>query len=561
MKTNQLYYGDNLSILQNPEYFPNECVDLIYLDPPFNSKRPYNYILKDESGNTTDAQFQAFDDTWHWGPSAQKTFHDLVTDGPAQISITIDAIHRILGKNSLMAYLVMMTGRLVELHRVLKRTGSIYVHCDPTASHYLKIIMDAIFGAKHFRNEIIWQRTSSHNDAKKWARVHDVILYYTKSSRFTWIPVHTKHKSAYVKNFYRYEDERGVYRLDHIIRSKKMEKRPNLSYEFNGYTPEWGWRTEKKKLERLAAEDRLYWSKTGRPYLKRYLQDQKGTAIKDVITDINPLGGLSKENLGYQTQKPEALLERIILSSSNEGDVVLDPFCGCGTTIAAAANLKRRWIGVDINHISVTLQKARLADAHPDIKYEVIGEPQDVASARRLANDDEFQFEWWALSLVGAKPRQGEAGSRKGKKGADQGIDGIISFLANEKDNVGRTLVQVKSGKVGVKDIRDLVGAMDREKAAMGLFITLEPPTKDMLKEATAADFYTSDYWEQKYPRVQILTIEELFAGKVFQLPPRRRAFPAAPLAKPRGETRSFGGGFDGPVSISGAGSGQKMLL
>jgi site-specific DNA-methyltransferase (adenine-specific) len=519
MPDNKLYYGDNLDILRR--YIPDNSVDLIYLDPPFNSSRNYNVLFKDESGADSDAQIVAFEDTWHWGPTAEATYHDIVTTAPVRVSHMIGALREIIGTNQMMAYLVMMTARLVELHRVLKPTGSLYLHCDPTASHYLKMILDSIFGITNFRNEIIWQRTSSHNDSRKWGSVHDIIFYYTKSANFIWNQVYLDHDPNYVADFYRQKDDRGTYRLDHIIRSASMGKRPNLSYEYKGYTPEYGWRVVREKLEALDADNRIQWSKTGRPYLKRYLHEQKGTPIKSVITDINPVGAQAKERLNYPTQKPVELLERIISASSNPGDVVLDPFCGCGTAIAAAQKLGRKWIGIDVTHLSIALQKYRL-EAMFDLKagadFDVVGEPEDLGGARQLAREDRYQFQWWALSLVRARPLGGEAGSRTGKKGSDRGIDGEINFIDDKSGRAKRVLVQVKSGKVKSGDIRDLVGTLDREKAQIGVFITLEDPTRDMIAEAASAGFYESAMWGV-FPRLQILTISDLLGGAEIKMP------------------------------------------
>jgi site-specific DNA-methyltransferase (adenine-specific) len=532
---NRLYYGDNLDILRNREYFPNECVDLIYLDPPFNSSRNYNVLFKDESGTQSEAQIMAFEDTWHWGPTAEATYHQLVTDAPPRVSAAVGALRTIVGTNQMMAYLVMMTARLVELHRVLKATGSLYLHCDPTASHYLKIILDTIFGAENFRNEITWQRTSSHNDSKKWGAVHDTIFYYVKSSKYTWNPVFTAHDEDYVASFYTHKDERGVYRLDHIIRSASMGERPNLAYEYKGYTPRYGWRTVKDKLEALDADGRIEWSKSGRPYLKRYLDEQKGTPIKDVVVDISPVGAQAKERLNYPTQKPVALLERIIAVSSNPGDVILDPFAGCGTAIAAAQILGRKWIGIDITHLSIALLKYRMEqmfELKAGTDFSVLGEPEDIGAAKQLARDDRYQFQWWALSLVRARPLGGQEGSKVGKKGSDKGIDGIINFIDDASGKPKQVIVQVKSGHVKSGDIRDLKGTLDREKAAIGVFVTLEDASRDMLTEATSAGFYESPGWQRSFPRLQILTISDLLGGAEIKMPQAFGTFKQAERVK-----------------------------
>jgi site-specific DNA-methyltransferase (adenine-specific) len=516
---NTLYYGDNLKVLR--EHIKDESVDLIYLDPPFNSNRSYNVLFKDESGISSDAQITAFDDAWHWGETAERTYQDLIQNAPMNVAQMIGALRQFIGDNQMLAYLVMMAARLVELRRVLKPTGSLYLHCDPTASHYLKVILDMIFGPENFRNEILWQRTSSHNDSKKWAAVHDTILYYSKSSNCTWNPIYTEHDPKYIENFYNREDSRGIYRLDHIIRSATMGHRPNLSYLYKGYKPEWGWRVIREKLEALDKDNRIEWSSTGRPYLKRYLQEQKGTPIKDMIIDIQPIGAQAAERLGYPTQKPLALLERIIQASSNPGDVVLDPFSGCGTCIDAAQSLGRQWIGIDITHLAIAMHKARLKDRfgfEPKRDYAVVGEPEDLSGAQQLAHDDRYQFQWWALSLIQARPLGGDGG-KTGKKGSDRGVDGAINFL-EERGVVKRALVQVKSGHVKSGDIRDLKGTLEREGAQIGIFLTLEPASREMVTEAASAGFYHSDLWQKDYPRIQLLSVEELLNGVEVRIPP-----------------------------------------
>jgi site-specific DNA-methyltransferase (adenine-specific) len=533
LKKNTLFYGDNLSVLR--EHIPDSSIDLVYLDPPFNSSRTYNVLFKDESGLDSESQVAAFEDTWHWNQATQATYHELVTQAPDRVGKMIGSLYEFIGANQMMAYLVMMAVRLVELHRVLKPTGSLYLHCDPTASHYLKIILDTIFGPSNFINEVVWQRTSSHNDSKKWGAVHDILLYYAKSDKRIWNPVYLGHDPEYVANFYRYEDERGRYRYDHVIRSASMGPRPNLSYEYKGYKPEWGWRVVREKLEALDTDNRLAWSKTGRPYLKRYLHEQKGTPIKSVITDIPPIGPQAAEKLGYPTQKPLELLERIIQASSNPGDVALDPFCGCGTTVAAAQKLGRQWIGIDITHLAIALQKYRLKEMFPNVTFDVVGEPTSLGAARQLAQDDRHQFEWWALSLIKARPVGAQADSKKGKKGADQGIDGVLTFIDDATNKPKRILVQVKSGKVSSAQIRDLVGTVQREKAAMGIFITLEEPTAPMMKEATTAGFYQSPGFNRAYRAIQILTIKQLLAGTPIDMPASNVTFKQSEKVKGEG--------------------------
>ncbi len=529
---NTLFYGDNLDILRDRDYFPNACVDLIYLDPPFNSARSYNVLFKDESGRDSDAQITAFDDTWHWGEAAERTYDELITGAPERVSAAIGALRQMIGANQMMAYLVMMTARLIELHRVLKPTGSLYLHCDPTASHYLKIVLDTIFGPENFRNEIVWKRTTTHSDAKRWSPVSDTLLYYAKTSDFVWNPLFAEHDEEYVASKYRLDDGdgRGLYTLDNMT---SPNPRPNLTYEWKGFAPPpFGWRYSRETMAQLDAEGRIWYptDKSKRPRLKRYLSEQPGRIHDNIWTDIFPINSQATERLGYPTQKPLALLERIISASSNPGDVVLDPFCGCGTAIAAAQKLDRRWIGIDITHLSIALMKYRLSDMFglkEKADYRVIGEPADLAGARALAakdGGDRYQFQWWALSLVRAKPLGGDGG-RQGKKGSDKGIDGVISFTEGGTGRLQRVLVQVKSGGVKSGDIRDLRGTLDREGAAIGLFITLDKPSRDMQTEATTAGFYKSPGWHMDYPKVQILTIEDLLAGKAPLIPGSQQTF------------------------------------
>jgi site-specific DNA-methyltransferase (adenine-specific) len=515
---NTLFYGDNLDILR--EYMHDESVDLIYLDPPFNSNRSYNVLFKDESGQESESQIIAFEDTWHWNQAAEAAYHTLVTD--TSLGEVIAAMLALTGRSQMGAYLVMMAARLVELHRVLKSTGSLYLHCDPTASHYLKIILDAVFGPQNFRNEIIWQRTSAHSDARrKFADVSDAIFFYSKTDRFFFNVQHIPHTEEYLARDYRFTDEQGRrYRRDNLA---SPNPRPNLTYEYKGYKPPaYGWRVSREKMEQLDREGRLIFPRTleGRILLKRYLDEMPGVVVGNIWADIGPINVRAAERLGYPTQKPLALLERIISASSNPGDMVLDPFCGCGTSIAAAQKLGRRWVGIDITHLSIALQKYRLEQMYPGISFAVIGEPEDIGAARQLAQDDRYQFQWWALSLVRARPLGAEAGSKQGKKGSDKGIDGLINFIDDSTGKPKRVLVQVKSGKVKSGDIRDLVGTVQRESAQIGVFITLEEPSRDMNTEATSAGFYESPGWGQKYPRIQILTIAELLKGSEVKMPP-----------------------------------------
>lgn len=541
LSENTLFYGDNLPIMR--QYLPGESVDLVYLDPPFNSQRTYNVLFKYESGEDSEAQIAAFVDTWHWNITAEATYREIVTQAPDQVSRMIGAMREFIGPNQMLAYLVMMTARLLELHRILKPTGSLYLHCDPTASHYLKILLDSIFDPRNFRAEIIWKRSSAHSDAKQGARqpgrIHDVIFFYSKSDQWLWNASYTEYDPQYIKSSYRHiEEETGRRFKSTDLTAAKPGG--DTSYEWKGRKPAEGryWAYSKANMEQFEKENRLYYTRSGLPRLKQYFDEMPGISLQDVWTDIPPIGAQARERLGYPTQKPLALLERILQASSNPGDVVLDPFCGCGTTVAAAQKLGRRWIGIDITHLSIALMKYRLREMFPEVGFKVIGEPQSTQSARQLALDDRFQFQWWALSLVRARPLGAETGSKTGKKGADRGVDGVITFLDDGTGRPKRVLIQVKSGKVSSRDVRDLVGTVNRETAALGLLITLEEPSKEMIKEAATAGFYHSPGWNQDYPKVQILTIEQLLAGETLKMPAYNITFKQAEAVKESGPTQ-----------------------
>jgi site-specific DNA-methyltransferase (adenine-specific) len=521
METNVLYYGDNLDILRR--YIPASSVDLVYLDPPFNSNRDYNVIFKDESGERSDAQLLAFEDTWHWGPSAEETYRYLTNTAyhggkvPASVSQIIASLRAGLGTNQMTAYLVEMSVRLVELHRVLKTTGSLYLHCDPTASHYLKLILDAIFDPRNFRNEIVWKRSSAHSDTTQGAihlgRTHDVLLFYTKSDNEpTRNVIHVPYTKDYIESHYgNVEPGTGRrYRKGDLTAAKPGG---DTLYEWvgpdgRGVRPYPGryWAYTKEKMAEFERQGRLVYTKTGMPEYKRYLDDNPGTTVQDIWDDIPPVNSQAKERLGWSTQKPEALLERVIELSSNPGDVVLDPFCGCGTALVAAAKLDRRWIGIDVTYLSIAVMRARLRDRLGLEDVPVIGQPTEVEGARQLAQSLEgrYQFQWWALGLVDAKPLGGVE-----KKGSDRGIDGLITFT-DKNNELQSVLVSVKSGNVNSGMVRDLKGTLEREKAAIGLFVTLEEPSKEMRLEADTAGIYRSDLWNRDYPRIQLLSIKEL---------------------------------------------------
>ena len=512
---NKLYFGDNLPILR--EHVADESVDLIYLDPPFNSNATYNVLFREAAGELSSAQIQAFDDTWHWSLEAELAYEEVVAGAPQDVVNLIGAMRGFLGRNDMMAYLTMMTPRIIELRRVLKPGGGVYLHCDPTASHYLKLLMDAVFGKTRFRNEITWKRTSAHSDARRFGRVHDVILYYARDSRPLWNAQRQPYDEEYTRDYYRRSDDDGRRWMSDNLSASGLAG-GGYEYEWNGVSRVW--RVPKETMERLNSEGRIFHTASGMPRRKRYLDEMPGVPLQDVWTDIPPIGSRARERLGYPTQKPEALLERVILSSSDEGGVVLDPFCGCGTAIAVAERLNRRWIGVDITHLAVSLMKYRLADSFGErlSPYDVVGAPQDAASARALAleseHDGRYQFEYWALGLVNARPGHDR------RRGADAGVDGYVNFLDDDSGKVKRVIVQVKSGRVGRAHIATLRGDMERQEAEMGLFVTLEPPTAPMVRDALAAGFYEPRHFPgRRFPRVQIRTIEELLAGNMPEVP------------------------------------------
>jgi site-specific DNA-methyltransferase (adenine-specific) len=525
---NLLYYGDNLDVLRR--HVDDESVDLVYLDPPFNSNASYNVLFAEHDGARAASQIKAFEDTWEWNEDAARLFESTVEAG-GNVAHAMLALRSLLSESDMMAYLAMMAPRLVELRRVLKPTGSLYLHCDPTASHYIKLVLDAIFGVNNFRNEIVWKRTTTHSDSKTWSRVADSIFFYTKSDRFTWNSPRELHDPDYLLVKYRYADSDGrVYRLHDMT---SPNPRPKMMYEWKGFPyPPKGWRFSRETMEKLDATGRIVYptNKDGtpntkqRPQVKRYLDETPGSVMGTVWTDISPINSQAQERLGYPTQKPEALLERIISASTNEGDTVLDPFCGCGTTIAAAQKLSRGWIGIDITHLAITLIRSRLTDAFErTVKYEVIGEPVSLPDAEALAGSDPYQFQWWALGLVGARPVEQ-------KKGADKGIDGRIYFHVGDAKSHS-IILSVKAGHVSVPYVRDLRGVLDREKAEIGVLISLEEPTAPMRKEAASAGFYTSPWG--KHARLQLLTVEDLLTGKGIDRPPAQTSttFKKAPKA------------------------------
>ena len=547
--SNRLFYGDNLEVLRGQDadgrpVMPDESVDLVYLDPPFNSAANYNVLFRAPDGKASDSQLEAFEDTWHWGDSAEAAYNDVLTQVTHTDAATLlRGIVTALGRNDMTAYLVMMTVRLIELHRVLKPTGSLYLHCDPTASHYLKIVLDGIFGPERYQNEIVWKRTNVHNDSLTWSRVHDVILFYSRGREHAWNTIREQHAAAYLESKYRHADTDGRrFQLDNMT---SPSPRPNMTYVWNGYPPPpFGWRYERATMQRLDDEGRIHYPRhadgtfdnTRRPRLKRYLDEMKGPPLGTVWADVHPLNSQAQERLGYPTQKPQALLERIIAASSNPGDVVLDPFCGCGTAVHAAQKLGRRWIGMDVTHLAISLIERRLKDAFPGIAFEVLGTPRDLASARDLAARDKHQFQWWAVSLLDAVPQGGK------KKGADRGIDGIRFIRTGPRtEDLDRIIVSVKGGEnISVRDVRDLVGTVQREGALGGVLVTLAKPTKDMMREAASAGFASTGLGQ--FRKIMVKTVEELLNGihdDAERLPPlgRQEGFRRAARegAKPKG--------------------------
>ena len=483
---NRLLFGDNLKWLRDAGIFPDASVDLVYLDPPFNSNADYNVLFREASGEASQAQFHAFTDTWNWADAAQ-TYGEFVDDCPITAVVEMmDALHDFLRNSPMMAYLAMMAPRLVEMHRVLKPTGSLYLHCDPTASHYLKIILDGVFGSN--------------------------ICVFNK--------IFGEHDLEYVDKAYRYSDRKGQYRLLPLLNPN--DNRPNLMYEFLGVKRVWRW--TKERMEKAYEEGLVVQLKPGAvPQYKLYLEESKGRTITNNWGDIPQAAG--KESLGYPTQKPQILLERIIEVSTNKGDMVLDPFCGCGTTIHAAQKLGRQWIGIDVTYLAINLIKRRLKDAFgKDVQFEERGQPTDFGSAKELAGLDKWQFQQWALSLIDARPRTAGEG-----KGADRGVDGMLYFYET-RDKREKILVQVKGGGVQRNDVSTLLGDVNNQKFIGGILITLEKPTKPMREEAADAGRYTSKLWHKKdYPKIQILTIEGLLDGtERVEAPPQDNPFAKA---------------------------------
>ena len=521
---NKLYYGDNLEVLKM--YVKDESVDLVYLDPPFNSRQDYNVLFAEKDGSQSSSQIHAFEDTWEWNIDAQRAYEQIVEQG-GRVADALRAFKTFLFNSDMMAYLAMMAPRLVELRRVLKETGSIYLHCDPTASHYLKILMDAVFGPQLFRNEIVWRRTRGHHDKTltRFGAIHDVVLFFSKSNDRCFNRIYTERDETApaTHDLYVHTDGKTYRKGDCRAPGNRGPR-----YDWNGHVQ--NWRFTQDEARRLEGEGRIVYSKTGMPRVLRLVDPRKGAPLQDVWIDIDAPNSGSSEILGYPTQKPEALLERILKASSNEGDVVLDPFCGCGTTVQVAQRLNRRWIGIDITHLAIGLIKKRLSDAYgPEIKsaYDVIGEPTDYQGAASLAAEDKYQFQWWALGQVGARPAEQ-------KKGADRGIDGRLYFHDDESGQSKQIIFSVKAGGITDSQLRDLEGVLVHEKAEIGVFLTFAEPTKPMKKRAAEAGLYKSTDGTT-YPKLQILTIQQILDGRQPEYPLHRRdaTFKKAPRSRP----------------------------
>lgn len=501
---NKLYYGDNLEVLRR--YIKDESVDLCYIDPPFNSKRNYNQIYNNV-GKEDKAQAQAFIDTWMWDDYANKGLLEIQSNYNGvftQQSIDlILGLEKVLKKGALFAYLISMTLRIAEIHRILKATGSFYFHCDPTASHYLKLVIDAIFCVKggDYINEIIWKRRTNTVKAvtKSFSTITDIIFFYSKSKKYNFSIQYDDYPQEYLKRF-KYLDDYGKYR----------------------------WQTmatySQERLEKLKSEGKIRISKEAKyPEFKQYLHELKGVPVTNIWEDIDMLNSQAAERLGYPTQKPEALLERIIKASSHEGDIILDAYCGCGTTVAVAQKLNRQWIGIDITYQSISLILKRLEEHNKESlnNVEINGVPKDSDSAIALANkkDDRTrkEFEKW-LVLTYSKNRA----IINEKKGGDGGIDGIAYIP--DRNNKGeiehkKALFSVKSSKTLTPSmINELNGVVDREKAACGIFLCLYP-APNLVKASKEFGRYYNTLVNNDYPKIQVICVADVFAGQLIELP------------------------------------------
>lgn len=511
--SNLLYYGNNLPVMH--QHIADESVGLVYLDPPFNSNAAYNVLFQEKDGSRSHAQSHAFEDTWEWGQDAAECYEQVVEHGGRSADAMI-GFRKLLGASPMMAYLANMAPRLIEIRRALKPTGSVYLHCDPTASHYLKVLLDSVYGGGNFLTEIVWQKVQvSKAQSHHFGRAHDIILAYAKGADWTFNRQLTDHPEAYKRSHYGLVEEGTERRYGTWDLTQAGAGPPRVFGDREILPPpgkHWIWSQE--RIDAGLSEGKIVFTSSGLPRLKRYLDESAGSAIVDIWTDIPPINAMAKERLGYPTQKPEALLERIIEASSNEGDTVLDPFCGCGTTIAVAERLKRKWIGIDITYAAMTLMKYRLAASFgTQVDYKIIGEPVSLPDAQALAESDPYQFQWWALGLVGARPHEE-------KKGADRGVDGRLFFHDEQQGGETKEIIlSVKAGHTNVSHVRDLGHVVDRERAVIGVLITMQEPTGPMRREAAEAGFYTHRLTGNRHPKLQILTVEELLAKKLIDRP------------------------------------------
>lgn len=540
---NVLYYGDNLDVLRR--HVADESVDVVYADPPFKSDQNYNVLFKERDGQRAASQIRAFEDTWTWDQEDEAVYSELVTQG-GRVADALEAFRKFVGPCDMLSYLVMMAPRLIECRRVLKKTGSLYLHCDLAACHYLKMLLDAVFGPENFRNQITWKRTFAHgNVSRNYGSISDILLFYSKTDAFTWNQPFKVLSETETARKYAQTDQNG--RRWQSVTLRNPGQRPNLHYPYtasNGVTyqphPN-GWSCNLERMQKYDQEGRLHYpAKAGGALrLKMYADESSGERLQNIWDDIPPLGAQAAERLGYPTQKPEALLARIILASCPDDGVVMDPFCGCGTAVVVAEKFKRHWIGIDITHLAITLMKQRLKDTFGEsVAFKVVGEPVSVPDAAALAASDPYQFQWWSLGLVGARPVEG-------KKGADKGIDGKIIFQGEGVGKFESVIISVKAGGVTVSQLRDLCHVVDREKACIGVFISMQETTEPMRMEAVTAGFYESQAWGKKYPKIQLFTVAELLAGKQIDMPPIRQVnatFKKAPKAEAvQGEEQRLG--------------------
>ena len=519
---NRLYYGDCLTIMQD---WPLQSVDLIYLDPPFNSNRQYNSIYKDETGRPLPDQIEAFCDMWELDAERERAIRTMpvlmrdsgLDDSVAELwKLWMQALRGTQPR--LLAYLSYMAQRLLIMKRILKPNGSIYYHCDPTASHYIKALMDAVFGHDNFRSDITWQRTGAHNDAKRYGAIVDHLLFYTKSAKWTWNQQYTKYTEEYIRERYHYIEE-GTGRR--FWPNQMTGAGQGTAREIGGQLrePPRGrhWAYTQEDISRLETEGRIYWSKRELPYIKNYLAERKGRPLQNIWTDI-AMTKSGAERMGYATQKPVALLERIIQASSNPGDVVLDPFCGCATTIEAAHKLDRQWIGIDIAiHAIKRVTRLRLQDRLGLMEgqdFTIDGIPSTLEGAVDLWTKDKYHFQQWAVEQAD--------GFVTTKRTADGGVDGRIYFAVPDTKELQSMTVEVKGGvNVTIESLRALKGVLDYDNALMAGLIIREPlgAVKARNFNRFMADAGTIELWGNEYPKMQILTIEELLEGKRFATP------------------------------------------